>query len=445
MLFILCGGRAIFGVAMNSLSNRLLGGLLLWLIISLGLGIWALSSGFRNAAEKAFDARLTAYLYNLVVSGKDGLENLRPLGDPRFEQPLSGWYWQVSEGTKAIRRSRSLWDAEITLFYHNPDNQIIYRRISGPKGEALRLAERDFFLPGKDDGLHFIIAASIVELEAEIAAFDRLLLFFSGGLAGVFLIGAFIQVGFGLRPLRFLTREIAAVKAGSQEKLNENYPKEINLLAKTLNQLLEEYAALLERARKAAGDLAHGLKTPIAVIGLEVEKPLGADKEICQVQLATMRRFIDHHLAKAATSGSLSRGEIELNALISQIIGVLRQQYAERNLEIILKAPQKVSFLGDREDWEEMLGNLLENAAKWAKSRVEICLNPGEICIDDDGPGIPVGKREEVLNRGQRLDQSTPGSGLGLSIANDIAGVYRLQLGLEGSELGGVRVRLGWR
>lgn len=428
---------------MNSLRNRLLLGLLFWLILSLGLGIWGLSTGFRNAAERAFDARLNAYLYALAASGKDGLENLRPLGDPRFEQPLSGWYWQISEGNKALKRSRSLWDASLSPVSAELDGRVIYHRVEGPRGEKLRLVERDFILPENSTRLHFIVAATIAELDAEIAAFDRLLLFFALGLCGVFLVGTFIQVGFGLRPLRFLTKEVRGIKEGSQNRLERDYPQEINPLAVALNQLLGEYADLLARARRSAGDLAHGLKTPIAVIGLELDK-VKFDPLLCRKQLQTMQRLIDYHLARASAAGSNSRGEIRLNQLVADIVAVLQQQYAERGLDFVLQAEENPCCWGDQEDWEEMLGNLLENAAKWANSRVEIRLGAKEIYIADDGPGIPLAERNKVLERGQRLDENVPGSGLGLGIVAEIAKLYGLSLKLEESYLGGLGVRLGW-
>jgi signal transduction histidine kinase len=429
-----------------SLTRRLLGGLVAGLSLALALGGFILSQAFKDAAERAFDARLDAVLVALLASVDINGSPTRPLGDPRFEQPLSGWYWQISGPEGSIARSRSLWDEALSNAPPPPDASVLRRRLVGPRGQNLRAVERDIVLPDNETARHFLIAASDAEVRSETARFDRLLLLSLGGFVVLLLIGAWVQVGYGLRPLRRLTSDLARLRTGDETRLSGSYPAETAPLAEALNNLLERQERQIERARKLAGDLAHGLKTPLSVLKLELERAEGPDKALCLERIEAARALLDRHLARASAGFSVEGKLTPAYPVAVALSDLMRRLYADKGLLVTISGSKNLAFRGERDDLEEMLGNLLDNACKWAKSevRIDISSESGEVVVsvEDDGPGFPMEAREEVLRRGKRLDESQPGSGLGLSIVTDLAELYGGGLVLDGSSLGGVKAAL---
>jgi signal transduction histidine kinase len=435
----------------NSLAFRLVAGAAVWCALWLSAGGYALSTVFGRTVERNFDVRLGVLLEGLVAGSElaedRGLQ-LRPqLGEPRFDQPLSGWYWQISDGERVVRRSPSLWDARLPVDL-GPDRPVAARDTVGPDGQPLRLLARPITLPGADTAFIYAVAGDRREIQADRQIFNRLLAFALAVLfAGV--VGAvLVQVRFGLEPLRRIGRALSGIRAGKAARLEGEFPAEIAPLATELNALLDHNEALVERARTHVGNLAHGLKTPLSVLTNEAGRSQGPLAELVARQVALMRRQVDHHLARARAiaTGTILGARTDVLPVLDDLRRTLGRIYAEKALAIDLDCPPDVAFRGARQDLEEMLGNLLDNACKWARARVSVRVElAGEqlqVGIEDDGPGLPPARRAEVLARGRRLDEQVPGTGLGLAIAADLAQLYRGRLVLEEAEGGGLRALL---
>ncbi|HLT02911.1 MAG TPA: sensor histidine kinase, partial [Geminicoccaceae bacterium] len=415
----------------NSLAFRLVASAAVWCALWLSAGGYALSALFGTTVERSFDARLGVLLEGLVAGSEldaEGRLELRlQLGEPRFEQPLSGWYWQIEEGGRVLRRSPSLWDAVLPVALP-PGQRLAAHDVAGPEGQPLRLLVRAITLPGGDAPLLYAVAGDRREIQADRQSFNRLL---SIALAVLFVgvIGAvLVQVRFGLEPLRRIGRALGAIRAGASTRLEGDFPAEIEPLARELNALLDHNEALVERARTHVGNLAHGLKTPLSVLTNEARRSQGPLAELVGRQVALMRRQVDHHLARARAiaTGSILGARTDVLPVLRDLQRTLERIYADQAVLIDVACPPDLAFRGARQDLEEMLGNLLDNACKWAAGKVTVRAEgaPGQelrIAIEDDGPGLPAARRAEVLARGRRLDEQVPGTGLGLAIVADLA------------------------
>src|SRR5919106_3533597 len=431
----------------NSLAFRLVLSAAVWCTLWLSAGGYALSALFRGTVERNFDARLEVLLEGLVAGielGPDAALQLRlQLGEPRFEQPLSGWYWQINDGERVLRRSASLWDAFLPIPAVAP-GEVVTGDVSGPDGQPLRLLVRPITLPGADAPMLYAVAGDRREIQADRQSFNRLLTFALAVLfAGV--VGAvLVQVRFGLEPLRRMGRALSGIRAGRAARLEGGFPAEIEPLATELNALLDHNEALVERARTHVGNLAHGLKTPLSVLTNEAGRSHGPFANLVARQVALMRRQVDHHLARARAiaTGTILGARTDVLPVLEDLRRTLGRIYADKALAITADCPPELAFRGARQDLEEMLGNLLDNACKWARGGVSVRgETAGEqllLVIEDDGPGLPPARRAEVLERGRRLDEQVPGTGLGLAIVADIAQLYRGRLVLEGAASGGL-------
>jgi signal transduction histidine kinase len=435
----------------NSLAFRLVASAAVWCAIWLSAGGYALSTLFGGTVERNFDVRLGVLLEGLVAGSElaeDGALQLRPqLGEPRFEQPLSGWYWQISDGERVLRRSPSLWDGVLPTALA-PERSTATGDVVGPEGQPLRLLVRPITLLGADTALIYAVAGDRREIQADRQSFNRLLIFALGALfAGV--VGAvLVQVRFGLEPLRRMGRALSGIRAGKAARLEGDFPAEIEPLATELNALLDHNEALVERARTHVGNLAHGLKTPLSVLTNEARRSHGPLADLVTRQVALMRHQVDHHLARARAiaTGTILGARTDVLPVLDDLRRTLDRIHAEKALVIEALCPPELAFRGARQDLEEMLGNLLDNACKWARARVSVRVEfAGEqlqVAIEDDGPGLPPARRAEVLERGRRLDEQVPGTGLGLAIVADLAQLYRGRLVLEEAEGGGLRALL---
>jgi signal transduction histidine kinase len=436
----------------NSLAFRLVAGAAVWCALWLSAGGYALSALFGNTVERNFDARLGVLLEGLVAGSElkpDGwLDLRRQLGEPRFDQPLSGWYWQIEHGGSILRRSPSLWDAELPVALAS-GKLTAAQDVAGPDGQPLRLLVRAITLPGVDGPLLYAVAGDRREIQLDRQGFNRLL---SLALAILFVgvIGAvLVQVRFGLEPLRRMGRALGAIRGGATARLEGDFPAEIEPLATELNALLDHNEALVERARTHVGNLAHGLKTPLSVLTNEAGRSQGPLAELVGRQVALMRRQVDHHLARARAiaTGSILGARTDVLPVLRDLERTLDRIYADKALAIELACPPELAFRGARQDLEEMLGNLMDNACKWAAARVSVRAEAAseqvlQIAIEDDGPGLPPSRRAEVLERGRRLDEQVPGTGLGLAIAADLAQLYGGRLVLDAAAAGGLRALL---
>ncbi|MDX1581770.1 MAG: sensor histidine kinase, partial [Alphaproteobacteria bacterium] len=318
----------------------------------------------------------------------------------------------------------------------------------GPDDQQIRVVERDIMYPGATGPIRFSVAAVTTENDQEVSAFVWVM-GWALGLFGVgLLVALVVQVRYGLRPLRDVQTALGDVRSGDAERLEGQFPQEIEPVVDELNALIDHNAEIVARARTHVGNLAHALKTPISVLSNEADADDTDLGQSVRKQVDVMRRHVDHYLvrARAAGTGGIIGARTPLLPVLESLGNTLSRIYAEKRLKFSVSADSNLRFRGERQDLEEMLGNLMDNAAKWARQHVAVAAERagGELLIhiDDDGPGISRAKREAVFARGERLDEAVAGSGLGLSIVRDIAGLYGGRIELGDSSLGGLSATL---
>ncbi|HTH15604.1 MAG TPA: sensor histidine kinase [Magnetospirillum sp.] len=436
--------------ASTSLRRRLIAAATLWLVLALAVSGTVLRLAFEDSVERTFQLRLLTAVRGvaaaLEVNADGKLTLTRPLGDPRFDQPYSGWYWQVADESGAVLlRSRSLWDTALPVMPSPGPGAVAFGRAQGPQGQALLTAERDITPLDRDSPVHVAVAASRHDVDRELKSFDRLLVVSFVLLALGLAAAMAVQVGYGLRPLSRLAAELEALKRRPGQRLSGGYPTEIAPLAESLNAVLDHDAELVDRARTHVGNLAHGLKTPLSVMRAELSSG-SADPAVLAQQVERMGRLVEHHLTRARAEASSARilGATQSVAEVAgEIAAVLNKIHVGRGLVIEVARAADARFAGDREDLAEMLGNLMDNACKWARSRVVVRTEGAlAIIVEDDGPGLPEAESGKATRRGARLDESAPGHGLGLAIVHDLAALYGGRLELDRSDLGGLAARL---
>lgn len=445
----------------NSLAFRLGALAAVWSILGLLAGVLVLSNVFRDSAQRSLDNRLASDIDGVIGVMEldcDGtIVMARPHLAERFFNPFTGWYWQVSSNdkpAKPLQRSRSLWDQWLPLDTV-ATSQVRMGYVAGPKQQRLRFAERIVSLPASEDSeqgrtcvggaFRIMVAADMADVEADVARFNSML-FWSIFILGAGLIGAMLlQVRWGLAPLDQVSKSLADIREGRADKLEGPFPDEIQPLAEELNALVAHNAEVVSRARTHVGNLAHFLKTPLSVLANEVQGASGPLAETVARQVQTMRRQVDHYLARARTvaSAKVIGARAEVGPVISDLTRALNKIYASRGIHVEKQCPEGLYFRGDRSDFEEMVGNLLDNACKWAEGEVTVTVSasrPGRlsVVIADDGPGLTDEQKKRVVERGERLDESKPGSGLGLGIVKEIASLYGGYLSLGRAEAGGL-------
>jgi signal transduction histidine kinase len=449
----------------NSLAFRLIASSAAVAIVLLVAAAILLNALFQQALERNFDSRLRAALDGILANvelSPQGAPRLQgPIADNRFSLPLSGWYWQITapDNSSAELASGSLLEQRITL----PADALKQRDLDGiasfytrdDDGQQLRVIEQNLKLFGSPKEYSFLVAGNFDELKAEVSAFRQALLTVLGLLGAGLLAAIFAQVRFGLRPLVEMQHRLNDIRRGKIELLSDDFPQEIQPVADELNLLVQSNFEIIDRARMQVGNLAHALKTPISVLTNEArdsKTPLAAKvKEQIDVMRDQVNLYLDRarRAARAQTIGSAT----EVEPVLQSLARTLQRINRDRGLTIKVDAPATLRFRGERQDLEEMVGNLMDNACKWAKSQILVKATQlpatGEdgrswlnVAVEDDGPGIPAEKRIEALKRGRRLDESKPGSGLGMSIIVETAGMYSGKVELAQAELGGLRVNL---
>ena len=448
----------------SSLATRLFLSATAWVVVILLITGIVLSSVYRAASERAFDRRLNLYLRTIVaeVATPDSTpDQFQSLGEPLFELPLSGWYWQVTrtDGEKPdIKSSRSLWDKKLPKLEEQGNELtaagIRIGYVDGPEGQTLRMVERPVDL-GADGKFLVMVAGDASEIFEETRAFDYYLGGTFAALTIVLVLTTIFQVRFGLAPLKRISDSIADIRSGRAERLEGEFPVEIAPLARETNALIDANREIVERARTHVGNLAHAIKTPLSVIVNEASgrsDPLAA-KVLEQADV--MRDQVAHHLERARIAARLTIiGTVtEVAPVIEALRRTMEKIHRDRGIVIDVEADASAKFRGERQDFEEMAGNLVDNACKWAEERVfiEVLVERGggadggtmlRIIVDDDGRGLSADERAKVSRRGQRLDESKPGSGLGLSIVIDLAALYGGSLTLGTAPIGGLRAEL---
>ena len=446
----------------SSLALRLFLSATAWTVVILFATGIILSSIYREAVERSFDRRLGVYLRTLVadvVAPEQSADRAEPtLGEPLFDLPLSGWYWQVTRlgATKPdVRSSRSLWDSNLPVLddAEAPIGADGTRHgyVTGPEDQRLRIVERNVDL-GEDGRYLIAVGGDPQEIDDETRSFDQALIVTFGTLTLVLIFITMFQVRFGLAPLKRISELLAAIRTGTAERLEGSFPVEIAPLARETNALIEANREIVERARTHVGNLAHALKTPLSVIFNEAAAR-GEDTFAAKVieQTNIMRDQIAHHLERARLAARLKVvGSVtDVVPVVTALTRTMEKIYQPRGIAIDLHAPAQVRFRGERQDLEEMVGNLVDNASKWAQMRVNVEVVPDigarpmvRIVVDDDGPGLSPGQRDQVARRGRRLDETKPGSGLGLSIVVELSTLYGGSLALSTAPIGGLRAEL---
>jgi len=436
----------------GSLTRRMLGIAALWIGLLLAGGGVALDRVLDEAITNNFDSQLKYVLQAMISSAELDEEGEirfnRPLGDQRFLEPNSGLYWQVSAPGHEPFSSQSLWDRRLQVHEgHRDEGYHTYDSDEFGADEGLRIMERDARLPGSNVTWRFQVAQDRSGLEAQKTVLRKTLVrsFAILGL-GLILMSA-LQATFGLWPLRKVRRQIAAVRAGRMARVDTRLPVEIAPMVEELNDLLAHNERQAEEARTHAGNLAHALKTPLTVIMNEAS----ADSpELCKTvirEATTMRRQVDHHLARARAVGRRASGQSvsPIWPSLESVERAVSRLYPTTTIDLVGDRAARVHV--ERQDLDELLGNLIENAAKYGGGRVFVTVESGpqyvEIQVEDDGAGIPETQRGSIFERGARLDTEKPGTGLGLAIVRDVAQIYGGSVMLEESEdLGGLLVRL---
>lgn len=435
----------------GSLSRRMIVIATVWIsVLLLGGGI-ALDRVLTNAITRNFDDQLNYVLTAMIASAEIGpggevILN-RPLGDQRFLEPGSGLYYQISGKGFEHFRSRSLWDRSLRVRAENDENAVHVYDSREFTDEPLRILERDVLLPGSNTLWRFQVAQSRDGLNEQINVLRRTLVRSFAALA-LGLIGmAALQTFYGLLPLRRVREAIAKMRSGAATRVDEPLPDELTPMVEELNALIEHNERQAEEARRHAGNLAHALKTPLTVVMNAATAHAPDLPETVVREARTMRRQVDHHLARARAVGR--RGHAHSRAEVWPSLEAVERAVARLYPEVRIDrdGPKDQVVRVERQDLDELLGNLIENAAKYGGGSVFVTVCPQgdftEIQVEDDGVGIPEEERQRIFDRGARLDTSKPGTGLGLAIVRDVAEIYGGSVSLEESEdLGGLLVRL---
>lgn len=448
---------------LGSLRLRLLAGTLVWVALTVVVAGWGLGRLFNEHVERQFNAELGTHLEQLAAQltlDVDDRPALRgALSDPRFARPYSGLYWQIDgidPDRRGALRSRSLWDGVLVVPGDRPaDGERHVHQAEGPDGARLQLVEQALHPAERPElRLRLIVAANAALIDEPVARFNRLLVLALGLLAGGLAVAALVQVRVGLRPLARLRDGLAAVRDGRVGAIQGRFPAEVQPLVDEFNAVLVRNAEVVERARTHAGNLAHAVKTPLAVLANAAEQ--AADDaaaatlaRLVREQVGLARTQVEHHLARARAAAAVGvpGQRTPLRPVIEGLLRLMGKVHAARALQFELSAcdPQ-LAFRGEAQDLHEMLGNLIDNASKWAarQVRVQVDVHGSELIvrIDDDGPGLRAEAREAVFARGVRADERTPGSGLGLSIVRELAQLYGGGVALLASPLGGLRAEL---
>jgi signal transduction histidine kinase len=440
---------------MGSLTRRMIGMAALWIAALLLIGGFALDRVLSRSIVESFDNQLVFVLNSIIASSEiDPIGEVRfnrPPADQRFVEPYSGLYYQISGVGADTYASRSLWDRRLRVAdTHNDIKPHLYDsgEFSAPEhAEPLRIAERDAILPGSKVRWRFQVAQSRETIDEQIHRLRSTLIWSFTALGVGLLILAALQTFYGLWPLRRVRREVASIRSGEETRIGQDFPTEIRPLTEEINQLLAHSEAQAEEARRHAGNLAHALKTPLTVItnAATADSPDLDDTVIRES--AAMRRQIDHHLARARAIGR--RASAHARATVWESLEAVERAVDRlyENVTVDIAGDHEAEVRVERQDLDEMLGNLVENAAKYGGGRVFVTVDRKDefvdIAVEDDGSGIPEAEREAIFDRGARLDTGKPGTGLGLAIVRDVAEIYSGRITLEQSEdLGGLLARL---
>jgi signal transduction histidine kinase len=437
---------------MHSLRLRFLFASVLWVSVATAIAGIVISSLYLTHTTEQYRHDLTGHLKELAMLttvGPDGRPTLqRPMSDPRFREIGSGYYWQIQEGEVVTAKSATLGKAMLAGAFAT-GQQPRSGWNAGPDGQALELGVLQT-TQGSPVPLRYSIAIDRRLIDGAIARFNRDLAI-SLSIFGLLMIGgATAQITYGLRPVRRIGDDIDRLRRGSLARLPTEVPTEFVPLVTRMNALLDTQATVVQRARVAAGNLAHGLRTPLALIGSEVEQLAKVERDKADFILSQcdrMKKQIDYHMSRAGAAGTRITGSVtDVGDMVRQIVDVMRRLHIDRSLTFLIDIPGQTDVSTDPEDLFEILSNLIDNAAKWASATVAVGAAEFDgrviVQIADDGPGIPKEKRLSVFDVGTRLDETRDGGGLGLAISADLAALYDGSIELDKATIGGLVARL---
>lgn len=446
------GSELTLPIAPRSIAFRVLSLSTLLAIIAMVAIATVIAQLYHNRAVRDFDALLEAHLFNLIgavgVAEDGALSGFPNLGNLEFVRPDSGYYWEVealSEAISGLLRSPSMTGSVAIAPLSEAPFDPTYRRyynVDGLAGERLRVLETEYVLGSEEQAARFRVMGNLTRLEAEIGEFNRrvLLALTLFGIAMVIING--LAILFALKPLRRIRDSLAMIREGRADRLDGDFPLEIEPLAAETNALIDNNRRIVERYRTQVGNLAHSLKTPLAVIANEGRAAGGNRGQLIADQAAAMQHQIDHYLQRARIAAQ--RDSVAFRTPVAESLERMVRVLEKLNpgKRITLAVDDGLVFAGERQDFEEIVGNLLENALKWAGRRVRVVVRRTSgrfrLVVEDDGPGIPEDRAADAVRRGRRLDETKPGSGLGLAIVADLASEYGGSLALARSDLGGL-------
>lgn len=454
---------------LRSLTARVLLLATLWSAVALVVIAVVISTLYRQGSERGFQELLRAQLYNVINSvsvGQDGRLAGRPeLGDLRFSQPQTGWYWMVEPLgdfktdplTSASLGVTQLASPPIAQVPFDNNYERFYVEDDG-EGNTVQVAETEVVLDQDGRAARFRVSGNRAIVESDIQAFaNRLYLALGGFGIGSLVVNAF-AILIGLKPLDQARAALERIRRGEAERLPTDFPREIQPLASEVNALIDSNRRIVERARMQVGNLAHSLKTPIAVLLNEARVLDRNHGELVRSQAEAMQGQVQSYLnrARIAAQRDTVIARCEAEPVLERLLRVMRRLNHELSFDLSV-LPPGIALAMEQQDVEETVGNLLDNAARFAKSRVSVAVSPAasgpaseeasrrswiEVLVDDDGPGLEPDQIREAMKRGRRLDESKPGTGLGLSIVNEITSEYQGQITLTRSPSGGLRARL---
>ena len=444
------------------ISGKSLVGRLIWLaagwsLAAMAVTCVALTAIFYAAAFSRFDQSQADTADSLLAGStiEDGKVTAPQFVDMRSTRVYSGKYWELAEvepkgKLHPMVRSRSLWDSDLPwpgdLGRLTMGSTVIYKA-TGPSGEPLRAVAMTRKLPGRATPIVFMVAEDRSPIDRDVRLFAirtaALLVLLGAGLVAAVII----QVRVGLKPLFDLQREVTDVRKGRAEQVEGRYPTELTPLAEELNALVSHNQEVVERQRTHVGNLAHALKTPLSVLLTEARSQGGELADVVHRQAEAMRVQVDHHLRRARTAARAqgSRDRTPVGPAIDELARTLEKIFEGRAVAVEWSAPEDLAFQGEKQDLLEIAGNVMENACKWSRGRVYVHAEPLSadellLRVEDNGAGLPAARREEVLKRGARLDETAPGSGLGLSIVDELVRAYGGRMRLDQSAHGGLQL-----
>ena len=448
----------------NSLAFRLIAAASLWSVLALIVAGLVLTSLYRQNAERSYDERLGVYLNSLIGS----LAQQPPdapltypgnLGEQLFELLFSGWYWQVREAGngRVILASRSLFSDTLDIAPAtgvSTEDGIETGIVGGPDNQTLRFLTQTVTFEG-ERRYDVLVAGDVTDLENEIATFRTTVVVILAVFGIGLILAALTQIRWGLRPLDRVRRGLSDLRSGKQARFEEaGLPAEVEPLIKELNALLESNRDVITRARTQVGNLAHALKTPLSVVINEARANRTPFAVKVAEQAQTMRKQINHYLDRARIAGQIDviGAVTDVDPAVARLVRAMRRIHGDRGIAVDFTGADGARFKGEQQDLEEIVGNLVDNACKWAKGQVAVSVDyaaPGDddpghlaILVDDDGPGLDEAEMEAATARGRRLDESKPGSGLGLSIVTDLVAMYSGAFRLARSPAGGLRAEV---